>query len=729
MNMRNSLMTQHKRVASILAPIWQSLFSLLQCNPIAMATPTPPAPAPSLLEALPLHLFEEVCEHVVADGTIKHNLSALSKTCRRLHSATARIQYRHVRIEFRRHIDLCWSADRLFNTLKARNCMRYVQQLTVYENEFAQDGKETLWPPDSTKDEFFPRSSDAWPLSRGDEFWTRPDPAPFFAFAPVLTEVERALILPAWFIIGGALVPRLTGLKDFFYQCQEQIPSILFDHLNRHPNSVRLHMDTFSLRSLYQERDGLHDIEADEYLLASSLSLSSIRAQVPIGGIDHDGRVCFNEDAVGEMVQGLAPNLKTVSMDWAPMDSDTWEYYDSLQSPMPEWPGFFFEHPSGPDSGRSRQDRPRRKGALETLALGNGSGIRLGSEHVLKWSRWTDFNVLRSLHLRPETMELSALEALSGIAESGGFQSLRCLSLWIRVWEQEQDEFDFDLETRIDSELARLLRALPPLYSLELNGLYSQKTFATVLKSHGKSLRKLRLVPERESDKALSSLLLSRTRVQALVRACQNITDLELLTPRWGGEKEEASIYCALPRWGGDKEEASIYRALARLPRLDRLSLLLDCCTYVESEPEESDDEGHTPADKRDGVIKLTLDVMLAKDIFESLCRHRSPRLIRLRPVEIGNIDRAIPDPDLVTIGNCLSRVWVRHEDEREGKGHGYLAMVTRSREWKEGERKLRKRLDNDPHYCGLHDIWPAAKGDMKKMSSFRLWKEKGKGK
>jgi hypothetical protein len=57
----------------------------------------------------------------------------------------------------------------------------------------------------------------------------------------------------------------------------------------------RLHVHTFSLRSLFQQRDRLHDIDDDEYVLATSPSLYSIC--VASIYLDSDGNLDYNEDA------------------------------------------------------------------------------------------------------------------------------------------------------------------------------------------------------------------------------------------------------------------------------------------------------------------------------------------------------------------------------------------------------------------------------------------------
>jgi hypothetical protein len=59
------------------------------------------------------------------------------------------------------------------------------------------------------------------------------------------------------------------------------------------PNS-RLHVHMFSLRSLFQERDRLHDMDDDEYALATSPSLYSVCAASIY--LHSDGNLDYNEE-------------------------------------------------------------------------------------------------------------------------------------------------------------------------------------------------------------------------------------------------------------------------------------------------------------------------------------------------------------------------------------------------------------------------------------------------
>lgn len=115
---------------------------------------------------------------------------------------------------------------------------------------------------------------------------------------------------------------------------------------------------------------------------------------------------------------------------------------------------------------------------------------------IWDWTAITNLAKLRSLHLRTNDIDAENLEPLIEIAESGGLRSLRSLTLWTcSYW---VDPYDRTAGTDLgDVGTAQLLKALPPLTSIQLKGSFSDLAFGAVLSHHGASLRRLRLIPER----------------------------------------------------------------------------------------------------------------------------------------------------------------------------------------------------------------------------------------
>ncbi|CAI4216007.1 unnamed protein product [Parascedosporium putredinis] len=501
-------------------------------------------------------------------------------------------------------------------------------------DEWDDEDVQKQWPPDR-EDDFFKRvNNEIWPLDKDDEFWTRPEAIEFDPWEPVPTPSQKAKEQTAWAPVVD-FIASLVELDDVDFEGKSQIPTTVLRVLNEKDGGpVRLHIYGFSLRSLYQAESNYHDIDEDEFYLATSPCLSSIRLLVPTHpdrahGVDDGNRVCFNEDAVARMIEGLAPNLKFVSF------NETYSRRRARHDYI--WPGFF---PSRP------QDTSKRgKGSLETLAL--ESGISTDPDSMRAWNDRTSLNFLRSLHLRTWDIDVPTLAVLSEIAEAQGLCSLRSLSLWIGGWPSEESE-DRISEYR-DTEISRFLKALRHLQSLELKGPFADKTFDTILHTHRRSLRKLRLIPERDPDVQMEPFVLTRDRVEALVRSCNQIQDLEL----------------RIPRSQGDEDEVRIYHALSELPLLDRLSLLLDCSNLRAAEEESDNTSGIADSFIREALINLnTSDRALAVDIFDALSLRNSPRLIRLYPDEVGNFGTDVREWSMIFIRNVLSRAWIRERDD-----------------------------------------------------------------
>ncbi len=137
------------------------------------------------------------------------------------------------------------------------NRFRHVRRITLVG--FMLDGDESdAGPADSNHDGDDDSDSDSHSDSDSD-FGDNP---PFPYSGPAMMEQHKRAQAEAWlpFVEFVAQVP---ALKDLVYACTSQVPVSLLAALHRHHPRSRLHVRTFSLRSLYQERDQLHDIDPD----------------------------------------------------------------------------------------------------------------------------------------------------------------------------------------------------------------------------------------------------------------------------------------------------------------------------------------------------------------------------------------------------------------------------------------------------------------------------------
>jgi hypothetical protein len=145
-----------------------------------------------------------------------------------------------------------------------------------------------------------PYNTGVWADNDDDDFWAplSVKAADFWLFDKVPTEEEKARGKEAWSPLVN-FIPNFTYLGDVVYACGTQIPASLLSALNSHPRRVCLHVHTFSQRSLYQPRSELHDIDADEYLLATSPCLTSVRAVDSSSEYNSDGYPSFNASMHG----------------------------------------------------------------------------------------------------------------------------------------------------------------------------------------------------------------------------------------------------------------------------------------------------------------------------------------------------------------------------------------------------------------------------------------------
>jgi hypothetical protein len=129
----------------------------------------------------------------------------------------------------------------------------------------------------------------------GEDCFSKTTPLQYFGCVHLACTLEnKTRGIDAW-KSTAQLLATCAGLKDFYWESTDQVPRCVLDMLHNDLPRSRLHVHTFSLRSLFQQRDGLHDIDDDEYVLATSPSLYSIC--VASIYLDSDGNLDYNEEA------------------------------------------------------------------------------------------------------------------------------------------------------------------------------------------------------------------------------------------------------------------------------------------------------------------------------------------------------------------------------------------------------------------------------------------------
>lgn len=261
--------------------------------------------------------------------------------------------------------------------------------------------------PDDLADESLPDDEDIFSRPRSLRDFIRSE--------PVIKPSDKERNNLQWRPLQEFL-SKFLGLKELIWASSDQIPRCILDVLHTELPKCLLHVNTFSLRSLCQRHDNLHDIDRDEYLLASSPSLASICAASTY--FDTEGDIYYNEDAILQIAIRLAPNLRSGS-----------GFREAIRSPRPPWRGFF---------GNTENRDIQLQGRLTKLSFHSDGFLNL--DQLYTWARHVDFSALCSLNLSwPDEIEVS--QAVTQMAENGIFKRLRKLSFVDHdIWNKKQGD-------------------------------------------------------------------------------------------------------------------------------------------------------------------------------------------------------------------------------------------------------------------------------------------------
>ncbi|KAK4071667.1 uncharacterized protein Triagg1_5905 [Trichoderma aggressivum f. europaeum] len=632
------------------------------------------------LERLPFHLLEGICSWLnpSKDG----GLLAFSLANRQCASAAMRFRLRHIHLkidELNPDENFAF-IDKIPDIDIRLGCVR---SLKISDTLGFKDDEEQ----DDAKCEEIDAES----------FFAKPSPLRPSRLRSTAYRPHKLLQLPedvlqmkikyqhTWVGIAR-FISRLSDLSNLVYDCISQVPMCLLSALRDNCPDARLHVYTFSLRSLYQPRNGYHDISPEEYALATSPNLYGI--YMKYSSYDGDGYIGYNEEAVIQMVRGLAPRLSYVGMAGQPIGSTielAHAYQLHRQYGKPKWKGFFLNDDQACDTVHG-------KGSLHTLYLDGASELR-----IHQWSGHTDFNKLTKLHLGNTTMD--AVQALANIGESGGLSSLSSLALKPLTRNMEQT-------MAADASACRLLRAIKPLQSLELEGKIGYSAWQAVIDQHGNSLRELLFVPASEYYDDIEALVLSCDRIRQLPGICVNLEKLEL----------------RVPRTRGDEDEVDIYRHLGRLPRLKRISLVLDCSVIdppevMHGEPSIEMGGWVLPVNAfRAALINNAMDSTLAQSIFETIATERaytggiSLVDLKLKIYGAGNFGRFSADNETKIPLEWVGQSWFVRRNSRDG---GQLAQKIKP--FVDDLDVLKDDFfERDDLRAVWMDIWPGSPGDRR---------------
>ncbi|CAG8960191.1 hypothetical protein HYFRA_00010670 [Hymenoscyphus fraxineus] len=623
----------------------------------------------SALETLPLLALERICQYLDHDDWDRQNLwsfTLASRTCCSVAAARrfCQITLRLVPGELERCLKP-W-----MDVLNHDGRYRHVRRLKVLRFTSNPNPKPDQYDSGWNARHYFDMHDFCRPSENalGQDWAPRNEPA------------EN----PDFWVPLSRFIDEMPALQDLVWAFGSHMPRPVLSAVTT--AGCRLHMHQFSLRSLIQFGNNPQPIDPDEYALATSSSLFGIVARVA-GTRGYEGELNYNEEALMQMVAGMAPNLAYLYMTTI-QEGQAYMPDEIRRLGRPEWSGFFCD-------GVAEASRYVR-GSLQSLvcAVYVPGGIA-------KWTQFTDFTKLRCLVI-PYTPEEGV--ALTKIATRGGFQSLETLKL-----SPLEDE-----TPNAQKVLQQLLESVNPLRRLLLDGYFTTETLNIVLRRHGATLRTLSMHSylDQGIDRDPPTLLIafSKTVVEQLVAECPNLEQIEI----------------PILRTEGDNEEAGIYRALSRLPRLKDAVLMLGFWIGPDEEywdeaqygPYPPDDEVYEaeqipPNKLRIAFRNCAIDSTLALSIFNMIATGSNLRSLKIH-TRRKTTENSPDNQQFAALLRWFNRPWVCTRDDASTvtvKELDEKETISCGKDWERASKNYQSKGYRDPNQDVLVDVfksvWP----------------------
>lgn len=576
-------------------------------------------PNSATLGSLPIVILQEICEYIDDDIEERRSLWAFSSTSRYCYAAAAAQRLCQIQLKIPSKDVLISSLERWNAILSLGDCYRHVRRLKVLHIS----SKEA--EPENARDD------DDWSIRY--HFGIHPfcRPSTLSIHAPIGSGTMHN---------SGDWTPlvqfihQLPALQDFVWAADCPLSPALLSAIQ--DGGCRLHIHRFCLHSLLQFRGNPQPINSYEYAVVTSPSLYSI--VVKCKPFDDFGLLDYTEDAVMQMVAGMAPNLTHV---WSMQVhvGQSLLHDQAVRLGLPAWGGFF--------PGTARPNPPPKRGNLQSLIF---TGYEPRRFH--EWCEATDMTKLRRLVI---PWNVSQGIVWADMAQRGEFKLLDTLEV-----------SDVDDESKESHEaLHRLVTNVNPLRRLYLSGYIREDRFHNLLQKHGNTLRELtvNVNPCLHVEWETRAVVFTEAVVRQLVEQCPNLEQIQL----------------RINRTRGDAEETGIYRALSRLPRLRRACLRLEFSIVPEEDEWDSETEGEYPfynitSEEIPSVYlsqafsNIALDATLARSIFKMIASGSSLTYLRLQPAwKSGAGSIALAHCNFINTLRWFCRSWICRRDVHGG--------------------------------------------------------------
>ncbi|GAB1309950.1 hypothetical protein MFIFM68171_00160 [Madurella fahalii] len=604
------------------------------------------------LDDLPLETLECIASYL--HNTHRPSLYALGLANKACHRATLRSIFREIHLVVSNPEALQRHVNELIKILFHAESAHYVRHLAIKgfllwdAGVSGEPGNHPVAASDGDGDDVYNYNyierdrvneifGDHEPYLEGDFFDDEPIKVPLeedMAWAPVVKLVR--------------ILPHLTKLV---YNCRNLFPPSLLDALHQYHPQCKLYHLTFRLRSLRYSA-----LDPHEMAIATSPCLYSVT--VRYAWRDSNGQDDYNEEAMRELVAGLAPNLKEVRMVHL-IPGQTMRAIRRLDVPREPWlglPGFT------PGVGT---------GSLTSLSLIGVMDSELG--FLQAWSSCTDFSSLRHLSLGGgvgNTYVGINGEAMRWFAQNCSFPRLKALYVHLYRDDARMEKPDYAIDA------ITFFNALEPLEELSVSGPLEHNIVDAILGRHGRTLRKLGLRPY-ESESSLCDnrphipLTFGKEDILQIQAQCPVLQDLSL----------------SVKRTRSDMREVDLYRAFGAMEHLQFLFLILDCSNWhVYRTGSSTDDPSFDEYDRqfyctwredsrlrkghiRESLMNCAVDETLARSIWETICRVKvGKRLesLKLYTTGGGRFGRNGSYNDIDEVVANLSRSWLIERSVRD---------------------------------------------------------------
>lgn len=515
----------------------------------------------------------------------------------------------------------------------------------------------------------------------------------------------------AWIPVAN-LIKTLPNLTELAYKCHNQFPPSILNTLHSHRPQCRLYHHTFRIRSLRSKFDRL---DPHELAVATSPCLYGVKLRSRF--YDEDGEPDQNLQAVWELVAGLAPNLKEVSVLYLPIKN----YRSSSRDH--HWQGL---------PGLAR-------GQTGSLTLLSVTGVVPPQvwwpDSLQKWASHTDFCSLRQLslggayhHGTRESRDGLPTAALDFLAQACSFPRLESLHILLMRRHPMTENVDPHADAKYVNAATAFFDSLPPLRELSVAGSILPEILDAILTRHGRTVVDLKLRPFEDPWARLASTPYISYVPMTITKA--HILQINDNCPAL----ESLSIY--IKRTMSDASEVELYTSLARIRPLQSLFLTLDCSNWRVHRDRNLEDEAWFDEDDkkkfdgpwrvlkrghvRQSFINCAVDETLARSIWDVIAAHKDgKRLLSLKLHTTGGMNFGLPGQvrRMTDIVRHLSRSWLIErgvrDDEQDALRVRELGIEARKARDKELQDNIEAEggvQDDEKSHAGVQvfrRIWP----------------------